>query len=45
MGYQMMNKSSAVVEMGDRLAKIDVSQKVWGLLCPLMWGGDSWVPI
>jgi len=38
------NKSSAVAEMGDRLATIDMDPKVGrGLLCPFPW--RSWVPI
>ena len=32
------NKSSAVTEMGDRLATIDIGQKVRGLLCPFHGG-------
>jgi len=39
-----LNKSSAVVEMGDRLATIDMGRKVGGgLLSPFPWG--DWVPI
>jgi len=34
----LLNKSSAVAEMGDRLATIDMGQKVGGLLCPFPWG-------
>ena len=30
------NKSSAVTEMGDRLATTDMGRK-WGLLCPFSW--------
>ena len=37
------NKSSAVAEMGDRLATTDMGRKVEELLCPFPWG--SWVPI
>jgi len=32
------NKSSAVTEMGDRLATIDMGRKVGGMLCPFPWG-------
>jgi len=32
------NKSSAVAEMGDRLATIDMDRKEGGLLCPFMCG-------
>jgi len=32
------NNSSAVAEMGDRLATIDMGQKVGGLLCQFLWG-------
>jgi len=28
----------SVTEMGDRVATIDMGQKVWGLLCLLPWG-------
>ena len=35
------NKSSAVAEMGDRLATIDVGRKVGELLCPSPWGVGS----
>jgi len=35
--------SSAAAEMGDRLATIDMGQKLGGLLCPFEVG--SWVPI
>jgi len=38
----LFNKSSAVAEMVDRLATIDMGRKV-GVLCPFTWG--SWVPI
>ena len=31
-------KSSAVAEMGDRLATISMGQKVGGLLCSFPWG-------
>jgi len=31
-------KSSAVAEMGDRLATINMGQKVGGLLCPFLSG-------
>jgi len=34
------NKSSAIAEMGDRLA---MGRKEWGLLCPFPW--RSWVPM
>ena len=37
------NNSSAVAEMGDRLAATDMGRKVGGLLCPFLWG--SWVRI
>jgi len=30
------NKNSAVAEMGDRLATIDMGRKVGGLLCPFL---------
>jgi len=36
-------KSSAVAEMGDRLATIDMSRNV-GLLCPFPWGGGVGSP-
>jgi len=36
--YNSVNKSSAVAEMGDRLATIDIGQKVGGLLCPFRVG-------
>jgi len=43
---QKDNKSSAVAEMGDRLATIDMRRKVGGVCCaPLHWGGRSWVPM
>jgi len=32
------NKSSAVAEMGDRLATIDMAENGGGLLCPFPWG-------
>ena len=32
-------KSSAVAEMGDHLAAMDLGRKVEGLLFPIMWGG------
>jgi len=38
-----VNKSSAVGEMGDRLATTDMGREVGRLLCPFPWG--SWVPI
>jgi len=38
-----MYKSSAVAEMGDRLATIDMGRKVGGGALPLSMG--SWVPI
>ena len=38
------NKSSAVAELGDRLATTDMDQKV-GVAVPLLWGRGSWVPI
>jgi len=28
--YELMDKSSAVAEMGDRLTTVDESRKVWG---------------
>jgi len=37
-----LNKSSAVAEMGDRLATIDIAEKLGGAAVP--WG-TSWVPI
>jgi len=38
------NKSSAVDQMGDHLATIDMGRKLGGV--PLFWGGGaSWVPI
>jgi len=33
-------KSSAVAEMGDHLATIDMGEKCRGLLCPFQWGGE-----
>jgi len=39
---ELCNKSSAVAEMGDRLATIDMSRKV-GSVVPLSVG--SWVPV
>jgi len=36
------DKSSAVAEMGDRLASVDMGRKV-GAAVPFPWG--SWVPI
>jgi len=40
----MNRKSSAVVEIGDRFATIDMGRKVGqGLLCPFPCG--NWVPI
>jgi len=38
------NKSSAVAEMGDRLATIDMDRKVRAAV-PLSVGDGSWVPI
>ena len=35
------NKNSAVAEMGDRLATVDMG-RMWGLLCPFQLG--SWFP-
>ena len=41
MNEDYQNKSSAVAEMGDRLATIDMGRKVRGLLCPpFLWGGE-----
>jgi len=37
------NKSSAVAEMGDRLATIDIGRKV-EVCCALSLGGRSWAP-
>ena len=38
------NKSSAVAELGNRLATIDMGRKVGGcMLCPFAW--EIWVPI
>ena len=34
-----VNKSSAVIEMGDRFATIDMTRKVCGLLLPFSWKG------
>jgi len=34
-----VNKTSAVAEMGDRLAAIDMDRKV-GAAVPLSWGGE-----
>jgi len=40
------NKSSAVAEMGDRLATIDMGRKVGGGCCgPFLEERGSWVPI
>jgi len=36
-GNPHINKSSAVAEMGDRLATVDIGRKR-GLLCPFLWG-------
>ena len=37
-----INKSSAVAEIGDRLATIDMDRKVCGgLLCPFPWGEEG----
>ena len=39
-------KSSAVAEMGDRLATVDMDRNVGGYCVPLFVGGrGSWVPI
>jgi len=40
------NKTTAVAEIGDRLATVDMGRKV-GAAVPLsfFWGGGSWVPI
>jgi len=43
--FDMEYKSSAVAEMGDRLATTDMGRKVGGLLCPFCVGVGSWVPI
>jgi len=41
---KQLNKSSAVAEMGDHLATIDMGRKVGErLLCPYTWG--SWISI
>jgi len=39
------NKSSAVDEMGDNLATIDMGQKAGGGGCCAPFHGGSWVPI
>ena len=41
--YANSKKSSAVAEMGDRLATIDMGRKVGGVV--LLFGEGSWVPI
>jgi len=41
--HDIKNKSSAVAEMGDRLATIDMGRKVAALLYLFPWA--SWVPI
>ena len=38
-----LNKCSAVAEMGDRLATIDMGHKFRAV--PLFLGGGSWVPV
>jgi len=39
-GHPAVNKSSAVAEMGDRLATVDMGRKVGGgILCPFPLGG------
>ena len=40
--YVKADESSAVDEMGDRLATIDMDRKGGGLLCP--FPGGSWAP-
>ena len=40
--HRIINKSSAVTEMGDR-ARAKWAEKLWGLPCPFPWG--SWVPM
>ena len=39
--HTVLNKSSAVAEMGDRLATIDMRRKWGGLLCPFLRGGTG----
>jgi len=41
-GNDIINKSSAVAEMGNRLAKIDMGRKLGDV--PPFWRG-SWIPI
>jgi len=36
--FNILNKCSAVAEMGNCLATIDIRQKVWRLLCPFLLG-------
>jgi len=38
------NKSPAVAEIGDHLAKIDISQKEEGGAVPFSGGGGTWAP-
>jgi len=44
--HDFINKSSAVAEIGDRLATVDMVRKVGGLLwCAPFPGWESWVLI
>ena len=38
----LLYKTSTVAEMGDRLARIDIGQKLGA--CPFFVGGESWAP-
>jgi len=40
-----VQQSSAVAEMGDRLATTDMGRKVGGCCGPILQGAQSWVPI
>ena len=42
--YNIIHKSLAVAEMGDRLATVDMGRKVGRAAVPLSVGG-SWIPI
>jgi len=42
--YDVSNMSSAVAEMGDRFATIDMGRRVWGLLCPFPFRGWAKFP-
>ena len=43
--WDIINKYSAVAEMGDRIATIDKGQKMGGSTLPPFWGVGSWVSI